>query len=84
MSGGYFNYVQCHINDIADSIEDLIKVNLDNFSNETIEEFKLGLKYLKLAKIYAHRIDYLVSGDDSEETFKQRLKEEIGKLNIKE
>jgi hypothetical protein len=52
-----------------------------NYSDETIEEFKKGLHYLKLAHIYAQRIDWLLSGDDSEESFFKRLKEELYKLD---
>jgi len=51
-----------------------------NYSDEIIEEFKKGLHYLKLAHIYTQRIDYLVSGDDSEENFFKRLKEEIDEI----
>jgi len=35
---------------------------------------------LKKAQIYAQRIDYLISGDDGEESFRERLKEELDKL----
>lgn len=43
-------------------------------------EFQTGLHYLKLAYIYAQRIDWLLSCDDSEDTFHSRLKEELNKL----
>jgi hypothetical protein len=46
-----------------------------------IEEFKKGLKILKLASIYAQRIDWLLSGDDSEKSFLERLKKELGNLS---
>lgn len=84
MSGGAFDYKQYTINEIVDEIERIIANNKvkDNFgyclgvSNKTLKEFKKGIKYLKLASIYAQRIDWLVSGDDSEETFHKRLKED--------
>lgn len=44
------------------------------WSDETIAEFKKGLDALRLAYIYAQRIDWLLSGDDGEETFHKRLK----------
>ena len=50
---------------------------------EIIEEFKKGLKILKTAAIYAQRIDWLLSGDDGEESFKERLKEELDELESK-
>lgn len=51
------------------------------YSDKTIEEFKKGLYYLKMAEIYAKRIDYLLSGDDGEESFNKRLKEDILKYD---
>jgi hypothetical protein len=51
-----------------------------NYPDDIIEEFKNGLNYLKLASIYANRIDYLISGDDSEEYFRSRLDEGIKKI----
>lgn len=50
---------------------------------EILEEFKKGLKILKTAAIYAQRIDWLLSGDDGEESFKERLKEELDELESK-
>lgn len=47
------------------------------YSDETIEEFKNGIKFLRLSEIYINRIDYLLSGDDSEDSFHKRLKKEI-------
>ena len=88
MSGGYFNYEQYKLSYIADEIDHLIiehenksEEESDNFgyefSDETITEFKKGLEYLRLAQIYAHRIDWLVSGDDGEEFFHKRLKHDL-------
>ena len=50
---------------------------------EVVDEFKKGLKILKTAAIYAQRIDWLLSGDDGEESFKERLKEELDDLESK-
>lgn len=92
MSGGHFDYNQYRIGDIADEIEELIASNndesLDNwgypigrgYSAETIAEFEKAVKCLRLAFIYAHRIDWLVSDDDGEESFHTRLKEELSGL----
>jgi hypothetical protein len=54
---------------------------LHKHSDEVIEEFKKGLKILKLASIYAQRIDWLLSGDDSGKSFLERLKKELGNLS---
>ena len=50
---------------------------------EILEEFKKGLKILKTAAIYAQRIDWLLFGDDGEQSFKERLKEELDELESK-
>jgi hypothetical protein len=50
------------------------------YPDEVIEKFKEGMKVLKVAAVYAQRIDWLLSGDDGEESFLKRLKEELGEL----
>ena len=57
--------------------------NLYEYSKETIKEFKKGLAILRKAYVYAQRIDWLLSGDDGEESFHERLKEELDNLKIK-
>ncbi len=92
MSGGHFNYKQWEIGNIADEVEQLILTNdseeLDewgyrkgsHFTPETIAEFKKGLTVLRQAFVYAQRIDWLVSGDDGEDSFLRRLKLELEKI----
>ena len=63
-----------------------VYLNIPNryeYSKETIKEFKKGLAILKKAYIYAQRIDWLLSGDDGEESFHERLKEELDNLKSK-
>lgn len=92
MSGGSFEYNQRAINEFADSLEELININGKtrlneydedqdfNFSEDTIREFKIGLAHLRHAFAYAQRIDWLVSGDDGEDTFLRRLDEDLENL----
>jgi len=92
MSGGHFQYKQWEISNIADEVEQLILTNGSgekdqwgdrmgcHFSPETIEEFKKGLVVLRQAYVYAQRIDWLVCGDDGEDSFHRRLKFEMEKL----
>lgn len=54
------------------------------WKDETINTFKTGLKYLRLAYIYAQRIDWLLSDDDGEETFHKRLKEDLQNFNFED
>ena len=92
MSGGHFEYKDFHIHEIADEVENLICNNdsqeMDdfgypigrNYSPEVIEKFKQGYHHLRMAEIYAHRIDWLVSGDDGERNFLKRLAEDLEAL----
>ena len=54
------------------------------YPDEVVAEFKKGLLALKEAYIYAQRIDWLLSGDDGEESFLTRLKNDLNDLYIKE
>ena len=96
MSGGYFDYTQYAMNDIADSIQEVVDRNDDKtldkwgytlgrgYTPETIAEFKRGIDLLRRAFVYAHRIDWLLSDDDGEETFHERLKEDLDELQPSE
>lgn len=99
MSGGYFEYDQYRIRQVAEEIKDLIDKNNSqelseiedriaprddfgypigrNYSPEVIEKFKEGYYHLRMAEIYAHRIDWLVSSDDDEKSFLERLEENL-------
>lgn len=54
------------------------------YSPEVIERFKEGLLFIRRAYIYARRIDWLLSGDDGEESFMRRLEQELSDLRRKE
>ena len=89
MSGGYFDYKDHYINDIADKIQRLIDTNEDETLNrwgdrngrflkpETIAKFQEAVLVLHIAAVAVHRIDWYLSGDDGEETFSKQWDEEI-------
>lgn len=52
-------------------------LNHYKYPDEVIEKFKEGVEILRKAQIYAHRIDYLLSSDDGEESFLERLEEDL-------
>ena len=52
-----------------------------DYTEETIAEFRKGVELLKRARVYAQRIDWLISGDNGEETFHERLREELEELD---
>lgn len=51
------------------------------YPDEVIEEFKKGAEIIKLAQTYMQRMDWLLSGDDGEESFLKRLKSDITDLS---
>lgn len=90
MSGGYFNYKQYEFDNIADNIEQVIKDWEDKKKSRwsddpkwdfkdpsTILELHNAVNIIRTAKIYAQRVDWLLSDDDGEKEFHQRLKEDI-------
>ncbi len=50
------------------------------YSDEVIKKFKESLTILRQAAVYAQRIDWLLSGDDGEESFLERLEKELLEL----
>lgn len=94
MSGGHFNFDQYRIGYIADEIEELI-IDNDNkeldqwgyplgrdYTEDTIKKFKETLVSLRKAQVMVHRIDWLVSGDDGEDTFHERWDKDLEKLSF--
>jgi len=96
MSGGTFGYEQIKIGYIAENIDYYIENNgkekpkaevyfegdthYYEYSADIIEEFKYAAYLLRKAEIYTQRIDWLIAGDDSEETFKKKLSEDLKEL----
>lgn len=78
MSGGHFDYAQYHIDNIANSIEQ--ELTSDEHSLETKREMQTAILTLRVAHVYTQRIDWLLSGDDGEATFHERLKNDLTKI----
>lgn len=85
MSGGYFDYIQYRFEDIANEIEKLIATNDQknewggsrSYSEETLDKFREAALAARKAGAMAQRVDWLVEGDESEESFHRRWKEEV-------
>lgn len=52
-------------------------LNHFKYPDEVIAEFKNAYEILRKAEIYAQRIDWLLAGDDGEESFIKRLKSDL-------
>jgi hypothetical protein len=50
------------------------------YQDEVMDALKEAVRVLRIAQIYAHRVDWYFSGDDGEESFIERLKEDLNKL----
>ena len=100
MSGGFFEYNQYRVDEIAEEISRVIarvqktreelkdsptdpadpNYNWDryyDFSDETLAKFIEARDILKRGAFMAQRIDWLLSGDDGEESFHRRWNEEL-------
>ena len=51
-----------------------------DYTPETLQEFRNAIYQLRKAAIYAQRVDWLISGDDGEDSCHERLKEDLEKL----
>ena len=94
MSGGKFGYDQYRIEDMAVQIEEVVRTNGDEvvdewgsylrpeYSPEVIANFVEGVRQLRIAAAYVQRIDWLLSGDDGEESFLRRLEEDLERVGL--
>ena len=53
------------------------------YPDTVLRRFEEAVYALKRAAIYAQRVDWLLSGDDGEESFERRLREELAELDSK-
>lgn len=76
MSGGHFDYNQYRINDAVEQLEKDLS-DPESYANsmdqDILESLTLCLLRLKEASIRLHRADWLLSGDDGEESYRKRL-----------
>lgn len=91
MSGGAFDYIQYRIEQAADQVNSEIRrCDPDRlpdeygykreYLQETLAKFRECESTLRKAAVMLQRVDWLVSGDDGEDSFHRRWEEELGKL----
>jgi hypothetical protein len=88
MSGGKFDYVQFRFAEVVETIRSAVDNNESNEDNgwggtvgqhlppDIIEKFTEAADLIERAQKMATRIDWLLSGDDGEDSFRRRWKEE--------
>lgn len=74
----YINVSKCE--EIVYLDEEGEEMYFPEYTERTLDEFRKGVEILKKASIYANRIDWLLSGDDGEDNFYERLNEELEEL----
>ncbi|WP_296683543.1 hypothetical protein [Flavobacterium sp.] len=52
------------------------------FTPDIIKEFKEAIPIIKKSQVYIQRIDWLLSGDDGEQTFLERLGQDLKKEGL--
>ena len=89
MSGGYFDYAQFRFGEIVESIRSEIANNDStekddwgydkgcHFPSDIIAKFKETADTVERAEKMVTRVDWLLSGDDGENTFRNRWKKEV-------
>lgn len=96
MSGGAFDYNQYHIQNMVEEIEDRLsnmgktikpdyyygfEETYSTYPKDIVRLMEEAVYALKRAYIYAQRVDWYLSGDDDEESFQERLSEELEALD---
>lgn len=81
MSGGKWQYLSWQINQVACDIEQrIIDAEKGEWKPETLQRFREGAACLRRAAVWEHRLDWLLSNDDGEESFHRRLADDLAKL----
>lgn len=55
-------------------------LNHYEYPKEVLEEFKKAAEAILIAQVYIQRIDWLLSGDDGEESFLRRIDKDLKQL----
>ena len=76
MSGGYFDCKQYAMIEIAEAIWSDMAEGY-GFTERTLEIMKDAYRQIRIAHIYAQRVDWMMSGDDSQESMQQRLEVDL-------
>jgi hypothetical protein len=74
MSGGHFDYKNHYIYDMIEQIETDIKCDNSQLSELTIEFMQKTLSKMRELSEILYDYDYMMSGDSSEDTFKEKYR----------
>lgn len=78
MSGGHFDYEQYRIRTAANQLEeDLESIDRYEFEEYTVTRLRETVHALHQASEMLQRVDWLLCGDDGEDSFHQRWDQEV-------
>lgn len=77
MSGGHWDYFQFKISNVLEDLEDIQTASEHCDYTDLERDINILKNHLELAKIYMHRLDWLLSDDDGVESYHTRLKEDL-------
>lgn len=86
MSGGHFNLTARDLENLSEELGEIPMYNRPgqedyyDFSGDTLERIAFASKLVYIAAKMLERVDYLVCGDDSEETFHKLWEDEVSPL----
>lgn len=90
MSGGHFDYFQYRFNDVAEQLYEYIqRCKSDEVDEcgwkpehppEVLKRFEETERMIRVCAIYLQRVDWLICGDDGDDDFLSRLKENLEEL----
>ena len=75
---GYFDYVQNGFDELINELKYLTES--EEFTPRTTDEFSRALSLAKELKVLVDRIDYLASGEETEESFHESLADDLESL----
>ena len=80
MSGGNLDYFYSRFDEPLEKISKEIKWGKNKWSPEVLSEFQNAIKYLKIAQVYSHDVEWLLSGDYGDDSFLESIKKELEEL----
>ncbi len=80
MSGGSLDYLYSRFDEPLEKISKEIKWGKNKWPTEVLSELQKAMKYLKIAQVYSHDVEWLLSGDYGDDSFLKSIKEELEEL----
>lgn len=77
MSGGHWDYDQNKVSNLVEDLEKSYDFIHQEYDVHTIAVLQHAMWHLRVAAVQIQRLDWLVSGDDSQKTFHKRLIDDL-------